>query len=84
MPCAVSADRARSSSERCVSRIFIDAATTEMRPGLEIDRGAVGWLPEAQLLDETLKTLAVFGAVDGIGTRADDGYAIRLQVARKL
>ena len=46
--------------------------------------GAVGRLQESEFVDERLEAFAVFGAVDGIGRGADDGYARFFQGARQL
>ena len=39
----------------------------------------VGGLPEPQVLQHLLKTLAVFGRIDHVGARADDGHTRRFK-----
>src|SRR3546814_4567672 len=42
-------------------------------------RGAVGRLPESELVDQLLESLAILGQVDRIGRGADDRHAVGFQ-----
>ncbi len=49
-----------------------------------VARGPVGRLPQAQIVQQFLEAFAVLGHVDHVRAGADDGHAVRLQVAREL
>ncbi len=47
-------------------------------------RGAVGRLQQAELFDQVLKALAVFGHVDHVRAGADDGHAVGFKIECEL
>ncbi len=47
-------------------------------------RGAVRRLTQAEVLQQLLETLAVFGGVDHVRRRADDRHAVRFEIEREL
>ena len=60
-----------------------DGAGDGLRLGERADGGA-GRLAQAELADERVEALAVLGAIDGVGRRAQDGHAGLAQRHRQL